>query len=65
MKMYLLRENLMGVVDGTTETPTASSSPEVRNAYELKKNKALADIVLSISPDQLYLVGQPTDPTVV
>ena len=65
MTMYLLRENLMGLADGTTAAPTESSTPAARNEYDLKRNKALTDIVLCISPDQLYLVGQPTDPHVV
>ena len=65
MKMYLIRENLMGLADGTTAAPTESTPTASRDEYNLKRNKALADIVLCISPDQLYLVGQPTDPQVV
>jgi len=65
MKMYLMREGLMTIVDGTEQEPAEGATVAVKTAYDARKNKALADIVLSISPNQLYIIGEPSDPTVV
>ena len=64
IKMYLMRENLFRLVDGS-ETAPPSTDVDDYQKYCLRRDKALATIVLAIDPKLLYLIGDPTDPAVV
>lgn len=60
-KMALMRDGLWEIVTGTEEVPAAR---EAAAKYQVRKNKALANLVLSIDPELLYLLGDrdPTEP---
>ena len=64
MRMALIKESLWEIVSGTEVAP-AETEVAKYNAYVMKKNRALATIVLGIDPSLLYLLGEPTDPKVV
>ena len=59
--MALMKENLWGFVDDTEGVPNQSDVQGYAK-YSSRKNCALATVVLSIDPKQLYLLGDPTDP---
>ena len=61
MKMYLMREDLFRLVDGS-EIPPSSSDAGALRKYNSRRDKALATIVLAVDPKLLYLIGDPTDP---
>ena len=68
VKMYLMREGLLDLVEGTETAPAPAAENANRDAiqkFNLRKNRALANIVLNIEPKLLYLLGDPVDPTVV
>ena len=64
MKMYLLRENLFSIVNGTEVAPRSEQS-KAAQAFSQRSDRALASIVLAIDPKLLYIVGDPTDPAEV
>ena len=64
MKMYLLRENLFSIVNGTEVAPRSEQS-KAAQAFSQRSDRALASIVLAIDPKLLYIVGDPTDPSEV
>ncbi|KAK3893175.1 hypothetical protein Pcinc_003000 [Petrolisthes cinctipes] len=59
--MALIKEDVWSVVDGTEPIPDPTDTNKY-NKYVLKKNKALAIVVLSVDPKLLYLLGEPEDP---
>jgi len=61
MKMYLIKEDLMSVVDGS-ESPPDPSQPAAIEKYKRRKAKALANIVLAVEPKLLYHLGDPKEP---
>ena len=61
VKMYLIKDDLFGIVDGTEIAPSSSDAAAARK-FELGKAKALATIVLAVEPKLLYLIGVPKDP---
>ena len=63
-KMALIREGLWNIVDETEAAPTESEDNRAALAkYKLRKDRALATIVLSLEPTLLYLLGpDPDDP---
>ena len=64
-KMALIREGLWNIVNETEAASSVGDGGFVAK-YELRKDRALATIVLSIEPSLLYLVGQdPNDPAEV
>ena len=61
VKMYLIKDDLFGIVDGTKVAPSSTYIAAARK-FELRKDKALAAIVLAVEPKLLYLIGDPKDP---
>ncbi|KAK3876705.1 hypothetical protein Pcinc_018517 [Petrolisthes cinctipes] len=59
--MALIKEDVWSLVNGTEPIPDPTDSNKYSN-YVLKKNKALAIVVLSVDPKLLYLLGEPEDP---
>jgi len=64
MKLYLISQDLFGVVDGSDPEPSTSNDAELRK-YHSRRSKAVAAIGLAIEPKLLYLIGDPSDPAVV
>lgn len=63
-KMALLKDNLWSIVNGIEVSPSVSETTKLAE-FNLRKDKALATIVLSVHPSLLYLLGDPTDPKTV
>ncbi len=61
-RMALMRDCLWNIVNGTEVVPTSADG---RAKFAVRRDKALAVIVLSVNPSLLYLIGDPTDPCVV
>ena len=49
VKMYLMKEDLFRLVDGSESPPSSADAGAVRK-YNLRRDKALATIVLAIDP---------------
>lgn len=65
-KAILMRENLWRIVDGTETAPAgAAEDSDKYMKFILRKEKAVATIVLSVEAKLLYLIGDPSDPIVV
>ena len=64
-RMALMKEGLWSYVDGTADVPNVQTDPEKYRVYVNKRDKALATIVLSVSPEFLYIVGDALDPVTV
>jgi len=63
MRMYLIQEDLMSIVDGTETEPGPDPSQQTAaERYKKRKAKALAKIVLAVETNLLYLLGDPSDP---
>ena len=62
MKMYLVKEDLFSIIDGTETAPNGSADEKTRQKFASRRSKALASIVLAVDPKLLYLLGDPTDP---
>ena len=62
-KMSLMKDGLWGIVDGSETAPDKAEG--AYSKFISQKNRALAIIVLSVDPSLLYLIADPTDPTVV
>lgn len=54
-----MRDGLWSIVDGSEAAPT---SREQLVKYNIRKDKALATIVLAVETSLLYLLGEPTEP---
>ena len=65
MKMQLMKENILNIVQGTEQAPPAEAEEKVKSNYISRRDKALATIVLAVDPKLLYLLGDPCDPAVV
>ena len=64
-RMALIKEGLWGIVNGT-ESISEDASNDEKNKFALKRDKALATIVLSVDPTLLYILGpEPNDPSKV
>lgn len=62
-RMALIKDGLWGIVDGRENAPTEER--EIPK-FNLRRDRALATIVLSVEPTLLYLLGpDPEDPTEV
>ena len=62
-KMALKKDNLWGIVDGTETEPAEDNAGYSK--YVVRKDKALAIIVLAVDTTLLYLLGDPDDPKAV
>ena len=63
IRMLLVKDNLWNIVNGTEVAPAETDSQHAK--FVIRKDRALATIVLSIDPSLLYLIGDPDDPIVV
>ena len=65
-KMALMSQNLWCIVKGTEVAPIGDeATPTNIQKYQLRVDKALSIIMISISPSLLYLVGDPENPVTV
>ena len=64
LKMYLISQDLFGVVNETEVAPADTTTAEY-SRYAKKRDKALAAIVLAIEPRLLYIIGEPQEPSEV
>ena len=70
VRMLLMKENLLDIVEGRELAPTGNggeSAPnrDALNKFNIRKNRALAIVVLHVDPKLLYLIGEPQDPVQV
>ena len=64
-RMALIKEGLWNIVN-RTELISNDATREQKEKFSLRRDKALATIVLSVEPKWLYILGSdPTDPTEV
>lgn len=63
-RMALIKENLWGIVSGTEVSPPETEADKFAK-FVVRRNRALATIVLSVNTSLLYLLGDPEDPVVV
>ena len=61
-KMCLMKEDLWRIVNGTETAPTDAGA---LTKFNIRKDRALAIIVLAVDPRFLYLLGDPECPTEV
>ena len=59
VKMSLIKDDLWRIVN---EEELAPTDPAALNKFNIRKDKALASIVLCIAPKLLYLLGDPVNP---
>ena len=62
--MALMKDSLWGIVSGTEEAP-GEENADARRKFIVRKDRALAIIVLAVDPSLLYLLGEPEDPKAV
>ena len=63
-RMALTKDGLWGIVNETEADPGREPA-EAHTKFMVRRDRALAIIVLSIEPSLLYLVGEPEDPVAV
>ena len=64
MKMFLMKDGLFSIVDGSEEAPGGTVA-DAQQKFATRRDRAMANIVLHIEPKLIYLIGDPTDPAVV
>ena len=63
-KVALIKEGFWDIVNGTETAPTEGAERQAK--FAMRRDKALATIVLAVEPSLLYLFdSDPTDPVVV
>ena len=63
VRMALMKGGLWNIVNGKESVPGNDHADQAK--FMTRRDKALAQIVLSIQPSLLYLHGDPEDPVVV
>ena len=63
VRMALMKDGLWNIVNGKESAPGNDHADQAK--FMTRRDKALAQIVLSIQPSLLYLHGDPEDPVVV
>lgn len=63
-RMALMKENVWSIVSGAEVAPDGAEADKLAK-FVVRRNKALAIIVLSVNTSLLYLLGDPEDPVVV
>ena len=61
-KMSLMKDGLWNIANGTEVAPEDN---DARRKFQIRSDRALALIVLSVEPSLLYLLGDPQDPAIV
>ena len=64
IKLQLIALELFNIVDGNETVPDDEASANYQQ-FSARRDKALAVIVLSVDLSLLYLLKDPTDPSVV
>ena len=62
VKMCLIKDDLWRIVNGAEVAPTEAAALA---KYNIRKDRALAIIVLAVDPKFLYLLGDPEEPATV
>lgn len=62
-RMALTKDGLWNIVKGTETAPAPDADGSAK--FAVRKDRALATLVLTIEPSLLYLVGDPQDPAEV
>ena len=57
-----MKHGLWNIVNETEAPPQVGADEDVVTRYTVRRDKALAAIVLSVDPSLLYLLGEPRDP---
>lgn len=60
-----MKEGLWRITTGEERAPAASGTEAERAKFAMRKDRALATILLSVDPSLLYLLGDPEDPVAV
>jgi len=63
VRMALMKDGLWNIVNGKESAPGNEHADQTK--FMTRRDKALAQIVLSIQPSLLYLLGDPEDPVEV
>ena len=63
-RMALMKDGLWSIVSGSERSPDASHADRYAK-FAARRDRALAIIVLSVTPSLLYLIGDPQDPIIV
>ena len=66
MKMFLMRDDLLRIVEGTEVVPVQGTNDATVHAAAVSKfrtrhDRALSNIVLCVEPKLLHILGNPTD----
>ncbi len=62
VRIALMKDGLWNIVNGKENAPENEHADQAK--FMTRRDKALAQIVLSIQPSLLYLLGDPEDPVV-
>ena len=60
-----MRVGVWSIVNGSEQEPNREGDENRYSKFVLRRDEALATIVLSVHPSLLYLLGNPHDPAVV
>jgi len=63
-RMALMKEGLWNIVNGS-ETAPQEENADAHAKFLVRRDRALATIVLSVDPSLLYLLGNPENPVTV
>ena len=63
-RMALMKDGLWSIVNGSDRPPDVVEVDKYAK-FIMRRDRALATIVLSVDPSLLYLIGDPEDPIVV
>jgi len=62
--MALMKEGLRNIVNGSETSPQEDNS-DAHAKFVVRRDRALATIVLPVDPSLLYLLGDPENPITV
>ena len=63
-RMALMKDGLWSIVSSSERQPDVAE-PDKYAKFVVRRDRALAIIVLSVEPSLLYLIGDPEDPIIV
>ena len=64
-QMMLMKESLWSIVNGTDTGPAEGAEAREVEKFRIRKDRALATIVLAVDPSLLYLLDKTDDPVYV
>ena len=62
IKLVLMERGLYGFITGTEEQPAEDATPQVKSAYQLRRDKAYSLIALSVEKNLQIHISTTTDP---